>query len=80
MTVGIYTLNPNSYDLTNLPISPVRVSIEQNAGDMIRSNFITLETRTLPNENNYITALECLKVSFNCPVENFQIIYNYMYL
>lgn len=80
MTVGIYTLNPNSYDFTNLPISPVRVSIEQNVGDMIRSNFITLETRTLPNENNYITALECLKVSFNCPVENFQIIYNYMYL
>lgn len=56
------------------------VLIEENSGDMLRSEYLTIEDRVLPNENNEITDNECLKVISNYDLEDFLIIYQYKYL
>ena len=80
MRLGVYILDPSG-NITDgrLPISD-EIVIEENVGDMVRSEYIILEERTLPNENNLITHNECLKLSANCTLTNFKIDYKYMYL
>lgn len=56
------------------------ITIKENIGDMIRSDYLIIGQRTLPNENNMITELECLKITSNCTLYNVSLDYNYMYL
>ena len=53
--------------------------IIENAGNMIKSNYLTIETRTLP-VNGKINAIDCLLVKTNSELFNLKINYKYMYL
>lgn len=74
---GSFTLDGN--EITP-PIASEPIFIEENAGTMLRSEFLTLEDRTLP-VNNVITKDNCLKIySERVGISNFKIEYKYMYL
>lgn len=51
-----------------------------NAGNLARSPLLTLNTQTLPNENNRITSGVCLNIVSDTPINNFQMKYKYRYL
>ena len=53
--------------------------ITENAGNMIKSNYLTIEKRKLP-ENGFVTSNQCLMVTTNTKLSNLKINYKYMYL
>lgn len=55
-------------------------NIIENAGNMIKSNYLSIDTRKMPNSNGRITSSECLLVTVNFDLINLQIDYKYMYL
>ena len=54
-------------------------SLTENAGNMIKSNYLSIDTRKLP-ENGFITANQCLMVTTNTILNKLKINYKYMYL
>ena len=56
------------------------ISIKENAGDMVRSDYLIIDERTLPEGNNKIYAYDCLSICSNCKLFDILIMYNYMYL
>lgn len=54
-------------------------TITENAGNMIKSNYLTIETRKLPKDGK-ITSEECLMVETNSELSNLIINYKYKYL
>ena len=54
-------------------------SLTENAGNMIKSNYLSIDTRKLP-ENGFITENQCLMVTTNTILNNLKINYKYMYL
>ena len=55
------------------------VSITENAGNMIKSNYLNIDMRLLP-VNGKIGIDQCLQVSTNTTLENLKIDYKYLYL
>ena len=51
----------------------------ENAGNMIKSNYISIDTRTLP-VNGQITTDNCLLVKTDIILKSLKIDYNYKYL
>lgn len=62
-----------------LPTFSTDETIIENAGNMIKSNYLTIETRKLP-EGGLIKTSECLLVETNTNLLNLKIDYKYMYL
>ena len=54
-------------------------TIIENAGNMIKSNYLTISTRTLPN-SGVINSTNCILVSTNTELNNLKINYKYRYL
>lgn len=54
-------------------------AIIENAGNMIKSNYLSIDTRCLP-KNGFISSGECLPVSTNSNLLNLKINYKNMYL
>ena len=54
-------------------------SITENAGNIIKSNYLNIDTRTLP-EKGFIQAEQCILISTNTNISNFIIDYKYKYL
>ena len=54
-------------------------SIIENAGNMIKSNYLTIDTRKTSKKGK-ITSADCLLVKANFILSNLQIDYKYMYL
>lgn len=54
-------------------------TITENAGDMVKSNYLIIDTRTLPTGGK-IRTNDCLEVKTNTNLLNLKIKYNYMYL
>ena len=54
-------------------------SITENAGNMIKSNYLSIEERKLPKDG-VIGKEQCLKVISNTQIKNFKIDYKYLYL
>jgi len=52
----------------------------ENAGDMVRSNYLLIEDRTLPNSSDTITDDECLEITTDANLLDFGINYEYTYL
>ena len=55
-------------------------TITENAGNMIKSIYLTIETRKKPNDSWQITSAECLSVNTNTKLDNLKINYKYKYL
>lgn len=55
------------------------IDIVENAGGMVKSKYLKLEERTLP-ENGYISTANCLSVKTNTNLYDLQINYKYYYL
>lgn len=55
-------------------------TITENAGNMIKSKYLTIETRKKPNDSWQITSAECLSVNTNTKLDNLKINYKYKYL
>ena len=53
--------------------------ITENAGDMVKSNYLILEKNNVPFEGN-ITQSHCLEISSNATLYDLKINYNYRYL
>lgn len=53
--------------------------IIENAGNMIKSNYLSIGTRKLPKDGK-IQYSQCLQVSTNSKIDNLKINYKYMYL
>jgi hypothetical protein len=62
-----------------LSTSSTDETITENAGNMIKSNYLTIETRKLPKDG-LIKTNECLLVETNTNLLNLKIDYKYMYL
>ena len=55
-------------------------TITENAGNMIKSNYLTIDTRCLPNEKGQIDRQSTLEVKTNTELRNLKINYKNMYL
>lgn len=56
------------------------ISITQNVGDMVRSDYLTIEGRNQLNSNGEIVAANCKQISSNESLSNVLIYYQNMYL
>lgn len=83
-----YTLkNPLHYDIDcktgkvtiSVKLSDVSETITENAGNTIKSNYLSIDTRKIP-VNGKITTGECLLVKSDINLSNCLIDYKYMYL
>lgn len=54
-------------------------TITENTGNMLKSNYLNIDTRTLP-KNGYIVPEQCLLVTTNTTLSNLKINYKYKYL
>ena len=70
----------NSNENTGISTKLTNAHIKENIGDMICSDYLIIDERTLPNANGSITPDDCLQITTDCDLNNLQIIYNYMYL
>ena len=70
----------NANENTGISISLAGSHIKENIGDMICSDYLIIDERTLPNIDGIITSSDCLEVKTDCDLNNLQIIYNYMYM
>ena len=65
--------------ITNNDLTGKEETIIENAGNMIKSNYLTIEAYELP-KNGIITATNCASITTNSLLNNLQINYKYMYL
>lgn len=65
--------------ITNNDLTGKEETIIENAGNMIKSNYLTIEAYELP-KNGLITATNCASITTNSLLNNLQINYKYMYL
>lgn len=65
--------------ITNNDLTGKEETIIENAGNMIKSNYLTIEAYELP-KNGVITATNCASITTNSLLKNLQINYKYMYL
>lgn len=65
--------------ITNNDLKGKEETIIENAGNMIKSNYLTIEAYELP-KNGVITATNCASITTNSLLNNLQINYKYMYL
>lgn len=81
MSLPIYLLDLNSNTQTqgSVSLATEAITIKENIGDMARSNYLIIDSRTLPKDGK-ITTTECLEISSDCNLSNVKLIYNYMYL
>ena len=56
------------------------IPIKENAGDMVKTKYLTIEDRKKPSKQNTITENECILVTANCDISNLSIDYKYLYL
>ena len=56
------------------------ISITQNVGDMVRSDYLTIEGRNQLNSNGEVVAANCKQISSNESLSNVLIYYQNMYL
>ena len=56
------------------------MTIKENAGDMVKSKYLTIEDRKMPSKENTITENECILVTADCNISNLSIDYKYLYL
>ena len=63
----------------SVKLSDVSETITENAGNTIKSNYLSIDTRKIP-VNGKITAGECLLVQSDITLNNCLIDYKYMYL
>lgn len=68
--INIY--NNGETPITSLPIT-------ENAGNMIKSNYLTIEARKIP-ENGWVGTNECLFIKTNTELFDLKIDYKYRYL
>lgn len=54
--------------------------IEENVGDMVRSNYLVIEGRNYPNSDGSITSENCQVITSNEDLTNVLVIYKNMYL
>ena len=57
-----------------------KFSITENAGNMIKSEYLSIEDRTLPNSTGTIEKTDCLYLTTNGILSDLKINYKYMYL
>lgn len=55
-------------------------TIEQNVGDMVRSNYLTIEGRNYLNSNGEITTADCKKIQSNESLTDVLVFFQNMYL
>lgn len=81
VTAKINKIKTVTIDKENQTISFAYSSsdITENAGNMIKSNYLTIETRTLPIQGK-IASNQCLYVAANTDITSLQIDYRYKYL
>ena len=65
--------------ITNNDLTGKEETITENAGNMIKSNYLTIEAYELPKKGE-ITAADCASITTNSLLNNLQINYKYMYL
>ena len=75
LNIFMKDLNNNS----NVTVLDQSIPIIENAGDMARSSYLIIDSRTLPTDGK-ITTDDCLTITSNCNLSNVQLVYNYMYL
>lgn len=73
----------NDQYINNIASYPTRV-VEENTGDMLRSNYIILKTRNYPDSRGHINNEQCTKISTDYPtscggLQDFLITYKNMY-
>lgn len=56
------------------------IIIKENAGDMAKTKYLTIEDRKMPSKENTITENECILITTNCNISNLSIDYKYLYL
>ena len=59
--------------------SIVSKTVLENAGNMIKSDYLTIDVRNMPKDGE-ITSEQCSLISTNSKIENLTINYKYMYL
>lgn len=57
-----------------------KLSVTENAGNMIKSEYLSIEDRTLPNSTGTIEKTDCLYLTTNGILSDLKINYKYMYL
>ena len=57
-----------------------KFSITENAGNMIKSEYLSIEDRTLPNSTGTIEKTDCLYLTTDGILSDLKINYKYMYL
>ena len=67
-----YTINSYNSSSTTLII--------ENSGNMIKSKYLFIDERTVPNSEGIISSSNCLSVITNTEINNLLIEYKYMYL
>ena len=77
---SIQTLADAEENNEYLPTEIVGGYENENAGDMVRSNYLLIEDRTLPNLDDLITNNECLEITTDAELLDFGINYEYTYL
>ena len=60
-------------------LSTTSTPITENAGNMIKSNYLTIEAENLPN-NGWIESTNCLFIKTNTELFDLKIDYKYRYL
>ena len=58
----------------------MEIEIEENVGDMIRSNYLIIEGRDYLNSNGEIDINNCHQITTNETLKNVWVGYNNMYL
>ena len=74
-------VSPNSINSLNDINNISRIDIEENAGDMVKSNYLIIDGRCYPSSNGYITKRECIKITtdFVQPLTGLSISFQNMY-
>ena len=72
--IGTFKINMGT------PESPDYIEIEENVGDMIRSNYLIIEGRDYLNSNGEIDINNCHQITTNETLKNVWVGYNNMYL
>ena len=68
-----------SYTVSSYDSSSTTLIIE-NSGNMIKSKYLFIDERTIPDSEGMINASNCLSVITNTEISNLLIEYKYMYL
>ena len=58
----------------------ILVNIEENVGDMVCSNYLTIENRNFLNSDGKIDLVDCKKISSDLKLSNVLVFYRNMYL